>query len=295
MKKGTFVYALTELDEDLTIKYMPSSINTTTSNGNQKSNSLSKRIWPISACFGVLIIVCAFIILHSMQEKPSYSDSNTIHNNVIIGETEDSEEKEGLYEVYGSMYFNFSDSTSLLKIKPIRYYGTFYKSVSSTSKKHVIIEAEVKTDYYKKLHSGDTIYVSFPIEFARGHKQFSVSEADFVKAVTACDFLVLYTYTLGELYYYEKSENEVTILELDNLCTCYYYSQGIIPIVDSIVDYSVINNLFKNASLNIQHHFYNIQLKGYSIYQGASEAEAESIIEELVEKKIFGGDFNVDP
>lgn len=242
-----------------------------------------------SKCIALfLIAVVCFFGLLSCGETGNLNNTTVNSKNDVTGNG---------YEVFPSTYFNISDSTSLLKVKAMSYYGVFYSCITRAqdgidfnSQKIIIFEAKVEEDYYGNLNAGDKIYIAFPLEFEWGLSPYRIDEKQFIQIISNCESLVFYTSTLNiPQYIYEDIECEEKKIEFDmefeNICFSYYYSDGIIPITDSTVDF----NSLKTIDIDVEELYHNICLSGYSILQGDSVEKMRETIKELIKTQVYGG------
>lgn len=195
-------------------------------------------------------------------------------------------------------YSDYKDSTSLMKIKPLQKYGTLYYATVTHSDRDtsecVVIEAEVETDYYAHVSEGEILYIAFPTEFEYNGNVHKIDGDALAQAILQCESIILYTQPDELFLYFGDREFTQVVRDVNGKRIAYnsYYSEGIIPISDSAVDYTKIERVLNADSdvADLHSYFENILDSGFSVLPGASVEEAERIVRELVSKKIYGGD-----
>lgn len=254
-----------------------------------------KRILPFAACF-VLCCVFAVLVINkpNLLFPPINSDSPSQN-----ATTSDQNHLDNSSLEYDSTYINVSEQTSLLRVESISFYDNCYALVSRDEKLQsqeiAIIQATVTEDYYNHLAHGEKIYIAFPLEISWGG-QYKIKSAQLIDSLLKCDSLIFYSDSIDDRHfiYHDEQCSPEEKLNLERICFCYYYSEGIIPITNAHVNYSIINNVLESCGINcnFQKEFYeNIKQSGISILQGDSIDKVSVTIQELIKNKIYGGDF----
>ena len=127
MNKTVFAYALNEIDDDLICKYAPGSFESVVYAHNKKKIRSTKNLLQLAACLGIAVI-CTFFGLRSIQRSNRYLGDDNINSGTSAPDDGDGEN-----QCFPSTFFNSTDHTSLLKIKPLRCYGSVNKFISMTS------------------------------------------------------------------------------------------------------------------------------------------------------------------
>lgn len=302
INKGTFAYAITEIDDDLILAYAPSERAYTENIAHKKVG----HIIPIAAAVGVAAVVFILISLGLFKRPPNTdyplaSESSACSGDDIINTPETGL---GMHLARTARYPNYSDECGLIKVRTVKNCGIFYIGRGYYKPlKCLIYEAVVEKDYYCNFEEGETLHVCFYLDYplSRGVETVSIDEQKLTKVISSLDSFIFYTSGKQEnewFYPTEKlgknGEKETRYLDL---CYCMYAGDGVIPIVDSKVDYTgldrvvdlqkIFNGPLKNGMfLTFFNHF---NKSPYSICQGDSLETVNETIEKLFKYNYIGG------
>lgn len=294
MNKGTFASALTEIGDDIIEKYAPRKPYPTDVHNNKNKKFSARFIRVLAACLGAAAIVSVLLIVPGFF-KGSGSNGGSPKDSEMTGDWPADIDTSNRDILFPYEYMDISSSTSLLKAGSLKYYGAYYKVIARdldgsyiSVQKAAIFEAVVEEDYYRHRETGSKIYIALPLEFSWGDVYYSLDADEMKNAVEKCGSIIFYTASYKDSdYFFTDAGCHGGPIKIDNICFCYFYSDGIIPIVDSIVDYSEFDR-FLSVSLESE-YYRRIRGSNYSIYQGYDVDEAVAVIRTLIEKGVYGG------
>ena len=299
MNKGTFASALTEINDDLIIDCLPSNDDIfLLSDKERQIKRALKYVCPIAACL-VIAVLASSIIISGINPLSGAGIVVPSMRRETSADQKSSDDNSGPNREYPYTYLNHSENTSLLRVESVSFYDNCYALISREetvkSQKIAVFQATVAEDYYNHLTQGEKIFVAFPLEMFWG-RQYTIRSEQLVEAILKCDSFVFYSDSVGARHFIYPDElcSPGEEIDIGKMCFCRYYSDGIIPIVNSCVDFSIIDNMLgsNGLSCDLQTEFYkNIKQSEFSIEQGDSMDKLSDTIQKLIKMKIYGGNF----
>lgn len=299
MNDYTMYDAVSGIDE----KYLAASEDGEAVKAAIRSARRKRRVVLLSACACVILLVCAVgPIRHYLNHMPGKEPTP-----IVEPGRPDDPIVEPEPDVRPPYIYCYSSSESLIKVDSLNYHGIYYSVFSRDgglrTQKYAVFEATVDEDFYHNLEHGETIYLKFPVTFYRTDGSFYQFDADpFIQGLQACDSLILYVQGIDDspyayVYPNESCEPEEGI-RLGKTCISYYYSNSFIPIRDSRVDFSFMEDALEKGGYEgdlLSWEFQNINWSGVSITQGDSLEVARNVILQLIDSGIYGGGLADDP